>query len=260
LGIENNRNNYNYKNNKLKKIKISAVSYANTYPFLYGIDKKLNKKLYDLSLDVPSECARKLKDKEVDLGLIPVAMLPKIENAKIISEYCIGANGAVKTVLLMSKIPLSEIETVYLDPDSRTSVQLLKILAKKYWKYNWNYEILPENYTANKEIDSVLLIGDKTQKELPYKYIYDLAEEWKDYTDKPFVFAVWVANKELDINFINSFNYSINYGVNHISESINKFNKDHKYNLEEYLNKYISYKLTPSKRDALELYLDLINN
>ena len=95
-----------------KKVKISAVSYANTYPFLYGIHKKLDSKYFELSLDVPSECARKLINNEVDLGLIPVATIPLVDNSKIISDYCIGANGAVKTVLLMSKLP---IENIYLE-------------------------------------------------------------------------------------------------------------------------------------------------
>jgi len=240
----------------MKRIKISAVSYANTYPFLYGIKKMLNSKYYDLSIDVPSECARKLENNEVDLGLIPVAKIPDITNAKIVSDYCIGANGAVKTVLLMSKIPLSEIKTVYLDSDSRTSVQLLKTLARNYWKTEWNYEILPKDFATNSNIDSILLIGDKTQKDLPYKYIYDLASTWKDFTGKPFVFAAWVANKNLDNNFIQDFNSSLKYGIDNIKESINEYNLQHNYDLYEYLTKYISFDLSKQKKEALALFLN----
>ncbi len=242
----------------MKKIKISAVSYANTYPFLYGIDKKLDSNLYEMSLDVPSECARKLKDKEVDLGLIPIAIIPEIENAKIISNYCIGADGPVKTVLLMSNIPLEKISTVYLDSDSRTSVQLLKTLSKEYWKTNWNYEILPKDFSGNSNIDSILLIGDKTQNSLPYKYVYDLALEWKSFTNKPFVFAAWVSNKELNIEFINQFNKALGFGINHINESINTYNKAINYNLQEYLTSYISYHLDKEKEAAMSLFLDYI--
>ncbi len=242
----------------MKKVKISAVSYANTYPFLYGIDKKLDSNAYELSLDVPSECARKLQHNEVDLGLIPVAMIPKIENAEIISDYCIGADGAVKTVLLMSKIPLEEIKTVYLDTDSRSSAQLLKILAREFWKVDWDYKELPKGFATNKEIESILLIGDKTQKSLPYTYIYDLAKAWKEFTGKPFVFAAWVANKKLDDNFINDFNKVISFGLENISESIKEYNISHNYDLEEYLTKYISYNFNEDKKIALKQYLSFI--
>jgi len=242
----------------LKKVKISAVSYANTYPFLYGIEELLNSDTYTLSLDVPSECARKLQHNEVDLGLIPVAMIPAIDNAEIISDYCIGADGPVKTVLLMSKTPLEKIKTVYLDTDSRSSAQLLKILAREHWKTNWIYKELPDGFAANNEIESILLIGDKTQKPLPYTYIYDLAEVWKEFTGKPFVFAAWVANKKLDPTFVNKFNEAINYGLNNIDNSIIKYNHSHDYDLGEYLNKYISYKFTEEKKIALKLYLGFI--
>lgn len=243
----------------MKKVKISAVSYANTYPFLYGIEKKLDSSLYELSLDVPSECARKLKENEVDLGLIPVAMIPEINNSHIISEYCIGADGPVKTVLLMSKVPLDEIKTVYLDSDSRTSVQLLKILAKEHWNKNWEYSILPEEFASNNNIESILLIGDKTQKPLPYTYTYDLATVWKEFTGKPFVFAAWVSNKMLDSSFIETFNESIQYGLNHITESISKYNNKHNYDLEKYLTENISYKLSADKKEALAIYLNYID-
>lgn len=242
----------------IKKVKISAVSYSNTYPFLYGINKKLDSKYFDLSLDVPSECARKLINNEVDLGLIPVATIPFVENAEIISNYCIGANGAVKTVLLMSKTPLEKIRKVYLDTDSRTSAQLLKTLAKEYWKYNWEYENLPKNFVTNDKIDSILLIGDKTQKDLPYKYTYDLALEWKNFTNMPFVFAAWVSNKPLNNEFIKEFNIAVKFGLNNITPSIMEYNKDNNYNLEEYLTKYISYDLNEEKQEALSKFLSFI--
>ncbi len=243
-----------------KKVRISAVSYSNTYPFLYGIHKKLDSNYYDLNLDVPSECARKLINNEVDLGLIPVATIPLVKNAQIISEYCIGADGAVKTVLLMSNTPLEEIKKVYLDTDSRTSAQLLKTLAKEYWQHNWEYENLPKDFATNKNIDSILLIGDKTQKDLPFKYSYDLALEWKKFTKMPFVFAAWVSNKPLSNEFIEEFNSSISFGLNNISSSIKEFNKEHTYDLEEYLSKYISYDFNEEKQKALSKFLSLIEN
>ena len=79
-------------------LKISAVSYLNTKPFLYGLFQSGMEDSIDLSLDIPSECARKLVAGEVDLGLIPVAVIPQLKTPHIISDYCIGTEGAVKTV------------------------------------------------------------------------------------------------------------------------------------------------------------------
>ena len=93
------------KNLTNKKIRVSAVSYLNTLPLIYGLTHSKIMQKISLSLDNPSACAQKLIDNEVDLGLIPIATLPQISNAHIISNYCIGANGPVKTVLLLRPSP-----------------------------------------------------------------------------------------------------------------------------------------------------------
>ena len=239
-------------------IKISAVSYANTYPFLLGLDEFMEGNDFTISRDVPSVCANKLISGEVDLGLIPVAMIPKVPNANIISDYCIGSIGKVNTVLLMSKVPLENITKVYLDGESRTSVNLVKVLAKKYWLKEWNYDSLPKDYSSNNEVESMVLIGDKTQELLDFPYQYDLSETWFEFTGKPFVFAVWVANKKLPQEFINRFNNSLKQGLDNIPRSIQKYNKSIKYNLEDYLNNFISYPFDNEKIEALELFLSLI--
>lgn len=112
-----------------QKIKISAVSYLNTIPFIYGIqaDQNLLSQV-SLRLEYPSKCADLLKAGLVDLSLIPVAVIPQIPHAEIISDFCIGANGKVNTVMLYSDYPLNEIKSIALDYQSRTSVMLTKIL------------------------------------------------------------------------------------------------------------------------------------
>src|SRR5690606_16832675 len=100
----------------MEKIKISAVSYTNTAPFMYGVHKSaslLNQ--VELSLDIPSLCAQKLIDNQVDIGLVPVAALLDIPNYEIISDYCIGSIGAVNSVYIFSKIPIDQIDTIRLD-------------------------------------------------------------------------------------------------------------------------------------------------
>ena len=116
------------------RYKLSLVSYINTIPFIYGLKQyELDKKL-DISLDIPSVCAEKLLSKKVDIGLVPIVVLKELEDAQIISDYCIGANGVVDTVCLFSDVPFDEIEGALLDYQSRTSVELLKILLKEYWR------------------------------------------------------------------------------------------------------------------------------
>ncbi|HMR44919.1 MAG TPA: ABC transporter substrate-binding protein, partial [Saprospiraceae bacterium] len=118
----------------MKKIKATAVNYLNTKPLLYGILKSGLNELIELQTDIPSECARKLKAGEVDFALVPVAVIPELTTPAIISDYCIGTVGAVKTVVIFSEKPLHEVDEIYLDYQSRTSVELTKILLKNYWK------------------------------------------------------------------------------------------------------------------------------
>ncbi|MCB0401553.1 MAG: menaquinone biosynthesis protein, partial [Flavobacteriales bacterium] len=173
------------------KVKVSAVSYLNTLPFLYGIKQSGLEQEIDLSLDIPSDCARKLLNDEVDLGLVPVAIIPQLKEHHIISDYCIGADGPVDTVALFSDVPLEEIENIYLDYHSRSSVTLVQLLAKAFWKIKPNWIRAEEGFIDQIQGTTAgVVIGDRTFG-LSKKYKYDLAEAWKAFTGKPFVFAAW---------------------------------------------------------------------
>ena len=108
----------------MAKIRISAVKYANTYPFIFGLKESGLDKRVILETDHPADCAAKLISGKVDIGLVPVAALPLIKEYHIISDYCIGTNGLVRTVLLLSNCPFEEIATIYLDYRSLSSVTL----------------------------------------------------------------------------------------------------------------------------------------
>ena len=114
-------------------IKITAVSYLNTKPLLYGLFKSGLNEQIDLQLDIPSVCADKLVAGTVDLGLVPVASIPKLQHPHIVSDFCIGADGAVKTVCIFSDCPIEDLTHLYLDFHSRTSVQLAQVLLREYW-------------------------------------------------------------------------------------------------------------------------------
>src|ERR1051325_9156814 len=99
---------------KKSPLRISAVSYVNAKPFVYGIEKSGFLKEYDLSLDVPSVCAEKLITGKVDIGLAPIAIIPLLKEYYIFPDFCIGADGPVKSVILYSEVPLNEIQAIHL--------------------------------------------------------------------------------------------------------------------------------------------------
>ncbi len=236
--------------------RISAVSYLNTVPFVFGIKQSGYIDNYQLLLDVPSVCADKIINSEADIGLIPVSGIPYIKNCEIISDYCIGSQGKVKTVVLASKIPLNNISEVYLDLDSRTSAKLIKILAEKFWKKSIIWKDLT-SLTILDNCDSVLLIGDKVFKYAEnYEYIYDLSEEWFKFTSLPFTFACWVANKKINENFKKNFNLAIKYGVENkvVAVKNSNFNTDQAI---DYIENYISYDFDKLKRQALDKFFKL---
>jgi hypothetical protein len=85
--------------NKHQKLRVTAVSYLNTKPFIYGIFRSELSDLIDLSLDIPSVCAQKLASGAADLALAPVAVIPDLPESYLVSDFCIGATGPVKNGL-----------------------------------------------------------------------------------------------------------------------------------------------------------------
>lgn len=242
--------------------KLSIVNYYNTTPFVYALKHKPLSGEHIFEYDIPSVCAQKLKNKQVDIGLVPVAILPLLNNYRIISDYCIGADGKVDSVKLFAHKPLEELTDVLLDYQSRTSVTLVQVLNKFFWKKNLNFIPASQGFENQvKNTTGAVIIGDRTfgltENDFPYQY--DLAEEWKKYTGLPFVFACWVSNTEIDANFISEFNTSLSFGVNHIKEAVIEFPNNTKgFDAFDYLKHKISYKLDDAKKQALAKFLELI--
>lgn len=246
-----------------RKLKVSAVSYLNTIPFIHGIENSpaLLEQM-ELSRDIPSECARKLMNNEVDLGLVPVAILPKMEESFIVTDFCIGAVGEVSSVLLFSDAPLEEIEKIYLDYQSRTSVQLCQILCKEYWK------ITPQFIEAEAGFEQKisgktagLVIGDRCfGMKGKFKHQYDLSKEWYHWKKLPFVFAVWLSRKELSKGFEQEFNKALQNGLGDLIGAIKKYPYDglSQDELLSYLEKAIDYHLDDDKVKGLNEFLRLL--
>ncbi len=244
----------------MPKIKISAVSYTNTLPFIYGIENSSLMNQIELTKDIPSICAQKLLNNEVDLGLIPVAIIPKLKNYEIISDFCIGAVGPVRSVILGSHCPLEEVKTIFLDYHSRSSVMLTRILAKHFWKININWVDTTDGFENRiKNNEAGVIIGDKAlAAEKNFPYVYDLAVEWIKFTNKPFVFAAWVANKKLNELFIHDFNDALEFGTKSIEKVVNSarnLNLPKHIDLKEYLIKNIDYSFDHEKSEGMKLFL-----
>lgn len=239
-----------------RKIRVGAVSYLNTKPLLYGIQRSSIMDDIVLKIDYPSRIAAMLLHDEIDLGLVPVAIIPEMTSYHINTDYCIGCKGPIASVCLFSELPLDKVEKILLDYQSRTSVVLAKILLKEYWKVQPEFIHAGEDFTERiKGTVAGLVIGDRAleqRKRSPY--IYDLGEAWKQLTGLPFIFAAWVSNKKLDDAFIGEFNIANGMGLHHIESVLQELNYD-VFNLHDYYTRYISYELDAAKKEGLELFL-----
>jgi chorismate dehydratase len=247
----------------MELLRISAVSYLNTFPFVYGIQESGLLKDFKLELDVPSICAEKFKNDAVDISLVPVGALPEMGEYHFISDFCIGAVGEVKTVLLLSKVPLSQISRIHLDFDSRTSVELVRVLAKHWWKIDPVWENLGAGQASvPSEIESLVAIGDKTFRiRQDFPFVYDLGTEWVLFTRLPFVFATWVSRVRLPDEILRQFTGAISYGISHKRECVDYFNERLPASYDDclrYLEENISYGFDPRKKLGLDLFLNYL--
>jgi chorismate dehydratase len=242
-------------------MRVGAVSYLNTKPLLYGLQHHAISESIELIEDYPANLARALEENTIDIGLVPVAVIPKLPEAHIISNYCIGATGPVASVSIFSQVPMESITSVYLDYQSKTSVNLARILLKNYWKQDVllleassNFMDLIDGSTA------AVIIGDRAlEKYNSYAYRYDLAEAWINYTGKPFVFATWVANKPIDEVFIANFNEANGIGLKNIDTVVEQLShKNNSYDLHTYFTKNISYTLNAAKKEGMAQFLSLL--
>lgn len=239
-------------------IRIAAVSYLNSIPFIYGIRHEGNLAA-ELLLAPPAMCAQNFIEGKADVALVPSAVVPTLRGAELITDYCIGAVGKVRTVVLMSNTPVERVRRVWLDFHSATSVQLVGYLAKNRWKIEPEWLRL-DDYTLlerAEEGDAFLLIGDKVfDHEGRFAYNYDLAEEWMVQTHLPFVFAVWVARKGLSYEVHDAVERALTFGVEHIYEALLDSPHASREYAYEYLTQNIDFLFDVEKHRALKKFWD----
>ena len=287
----------------MTRTRIVAVSYLNTIPYIYGITRAGGSLREGLLLCPPRLCAEALRTGEANVGLIPVAAIPEIPDLQIITPFCIGASGPVRTVVLASDYPVEELDTIWLDSHSRTSVRLARILAAEKWgiapqwrpltDYSFGTGVAAGTHGTNPaaeatgkggaagtgteaesgpggETESVtgvesatgksgyILIGDKVfDHEVRFRYLYDLADEWRAMTGLPFAFAAWVARGEVPQEQVSQLEESLRYGTAHIPEAVAWSGYAARSYACDYLTRNIDFVLDAPKRRAMELYWQL---
>ncbi|HZY38843.1 MAG TPA: menaquinone biosynthesis protein [Mucilaginibacter sp.] len=247
----------------MNKIRISAVSYTNTKPFIYGLQHSGMPRKIELSLDNPTDCAQKLIDDVVDIGLMPVAATLNLPNWEIVSDYCIGSVGAVNSVFVFSNCDIREAKVLQLDPQSRTSNNLARVLVKHFWKADQlTFVEKAVDYAESADPKTAYVqIGDRTfGKSDKYPFVYDLGTEWKKFTGLPFVFAAWIANKPLPVEFMIEFNQALKYGLDHRRELLTELPSRPDFDLDDYLMHKLDFELTEDKKKALYLFLDYVKD
>jgi chorismate dehydratase len=199
----------------------------------------------------------------VDIGLIPVAATLSLPKWEIVSDYCIGSVGAVNSVFVFSNCDIREAKVLQLDPQSRTSNNLAKVLVKNYWEAGQLsfIEKAPDYAESNDPKTAFVQIGDRTfGKKDKYPFEYDLGAEWRKFTGLPFTFAAWVANKPIPAEFMAEFNAALKYGLDHRKELLKELPARPDFDLDDYLMHKLDFDLTDDKKKALYLFLDYVKS
>ena len=184
------------------KLRVSFINFLNSVPLGWSFLHGDLQTVFELSCDVPSQCARRLADGDADVGLIPVVEYLRNPDLSILPGISISSKREVRSVLFVSKVPLPEVRRVALDTSSRTSAALLQILLKRFYGLQGiSYHPCPPDPDRMLEAhDAALIIGNPALKVLGRPLIiYDLAAEWGRFTGLPFVFAVWAVRKGVDL-------------------------------------------------------------
>ena len=243
-------------------LRIGAISYLNTLPLTFGLRQAAQKGRISLSHAHPAELTRQLQEKALDVALISVGALDRFPDAEIVPGLGIATSGPCRSVLLISRRPMNELESLALDPHSHTSNRLAQLLCRRRWGCAPRAVSGTETLAGSLELaDAAIRIGDKALFESipPDCEVHDLSELWKCETGLPFVFAVWVAQRGvLDAKLQTLLERSLDAGLNaidRIAESYRWRGRAYPEIAREYLTHGIHYRLGADECEALDLFL-----
>jgi chorismate dehydratase len=253
-------------------LRVSAISFLNTAPlmwdFEHGETATQLRENFSITYTVPSQCAEELKNGQADIGIIPAATYTTIPGLTVIPEIAIASKNAVRSILLVSKVPAERIRNVATDDSSRTSAALVEIFLRKFVGVN-------PGFTRQKAVldemlqwhDAALLIGDPALQALQAMtegyYVYDLAEQWRRWTGRPFVFAFWAVRKAAlnslssDVNLPQIFQQSRDAGLKHLPEIVKEWSPRLELAaplISSYLTENIDYCLDAENLEGLRLF------
>jgi chorismate dehydratase len=247
-----------------QKIRVGAVSYLNTKPLIHGLEQGLGSDRIELSVDVPAVLAGRMQQGEIDVALLPVIELARMPDLEIVPGLGITTFGPSRSVLLVSRVPVTSIERVALDRESRTSNALAQVLFAEVWSRSPNFELGPFALDqALNEHDAVVRIGDKALFESPPDgvEIHDLGEVWTRASGLPFVFAAWAAPPGVvDREIYRILHDSRRSGVKVIDRIAEEFRWNGKYDpalVRGYLMEHIQYRLGAVEVQAIKRFLAL---
>jgi chorismate dehydratase len=239
---------------------IGAVSYLNTKPLVAGLDAVSDK--YRLVFDLPSRLADRLASGELDVALIPSVEASLNPNYRIISDACIGCKGPVWSVKLLSRVAdPQQIKTLALDEGSRTSRALTKVILAHRHGCRPELVNLPMNQNwRDADANAVLIIGDRAMNvdAAGFQWQWDLGQIWNQWTGLPFVFAMWVARRDEDLDFLGSvLSAARDRGVSQTESLVNQYHLDYSLTPDQcrdYLDNKLHFHLGSEEKMGLSLF------
>lgn len=271
------------------KLRISIVEFLNTAPLVWGFTDGPLVGKYDLSFAVPSQCAEDLRAGRADVGIIPSIEYQRMENVVALPGMAIAAKNEVRSLLVISKVPIEHARSVALDTNSRSTVALARILSRRHWNISPEFvDMAPDADEMLARADAAVVIGDPAlrlrlkvdalgarvpgaqacccydgEDEHPVKgietlFVYDVAQQWREMTGLPSVLAIWVARRGvLTPEMVADFQASREYGLAHVGDiaegaalKLELAPRD----LERYLTENIDYSLDDENLAGLRLY------
>lgn len=239
------------------------MRYLNTVPLVWGMLEGPQKGLFDLDFCLPSECADRLRDGRADIGIVPAVEVERL-GLEVIPGAGIACRGAVRSILLVTKVPPEKVRTLAADSSSRTSVMLARIvLARRYGAEPRFFSHPPDVEAMLAKADAALLIGDPALRvdiaSLPHR-VLDLGEEWFTMTGLPMVFAVWASRPGIPGEALNAaFLDSCRFGIEHIAEIVRAEAAARRIPAEralDYLKHRVVFEIGECERAGMRLFLD----
>jgi chorismate dehydratase len=258
----------------VKSLRISIVQYLNTAPLVRGFTHGALRGKYDLSFTVPSQCAEALRTGVVDIAIIPAIEYQRIEGLAILPELSIASKKSVRSLLLISKKPIKDVQRIALDRSSRSTQALTRILCAKRWHIEPEFfEAEPDLKSMLEKADAALLIGDPALrfalhgaellgvKGTTNLFVYDMVEKWRALTSLPAVLAVWAGRPEaITKEVVRDFQESLAFGLRNLDGISAEASVELKLpaaELRKYLVENIDYRLDAENLQGLKRYYDL---